>query len=56
MHFFSPPIRATCPAHLSLLDLIIVIILGEEYKGGISIYYGFYREHANTLHGENAEF
>ena len=28
----SSPIRATCPAHLSLLDFITRTILGEEYK------------------------
>ena len=29
---FSSPIRATCPAHLILLDFITSTILGEEYK------------------------
>ena len=31
----SSPIRATCPAHLILLDFITRTILGEEYKTSI---------------------
>ena len=32
IHPLSPPIRATCPAHLILLDFITRTLLGEEYK------------------------
>ena len=32
IHPLSSPIRATCPAHLILLDYITCTILGEEYK------------------------
>ena len=33
----SSPIRATCPAHLILLDFITRRILGEEYRSLITI-------------------
>jgi len=32
IHPFSSPFRATCPAHLIVLDFITRSILGEEYK------------------------
>jgi hypothetical protein len=36
--FLLPPITATCPAHLILLDLIIVIIFGEEHDLWTQVY------------------
>jgi hypothetical protein len=32
LYAFFSPIRVTCPVHLILIDLIILIILEEEYK------------------------
>jgi hypothetical protein len=42
--FLFSPIRSTCPAHLFLFELIILIILGDEYKSqGSSLCSGPYR-------------
>jgi hypothetical protein len=35
------PIRATCPANLTLLELIIVIMFGEEYMLVSILFKGF---------------
>jgi hypothetical protein len=43
--FFFVPIRATCHAHLILLDLVILIMLWEEYKLWRNIAYVPYNIH-----------
>ena len=50
----SPPIRATCPAHLILLDFITRTILGEEYRSLSSSFCSFLHSSVtSTLLGPN---
>ena len=41
VHASPPPIRATCPAHLILLDFVTCLILGEQYTSVSSSLYSF---------------
>jgi hypothetical protein len=52
--FLFSPIRATCAAHLIFLYLIILIILGEEYRSGNSSLCSFFHPLVNvSLFGPN---
>jgi hypothetical protein len=44
------PIRATCPAHLSLFDLITQIIFCEEYLLGPNILFSILFSSTLSLH------
>jgi hypothetical protein len=46
---FLPNMRATCPAHVTLLDFIILIILEGEYEVLSSLLGSFLQPHIITI-------
>ena len=53
IHLSSPPIRATCPAHPILLNLITGIIFGEYRSLGSSVYGLLHSPATSSLFGPN---